>query len=239
MPSSLHSRRAKRHESTGRTIRSPFLFPSLPAEIQHELRIGAIARHFDDGQIIQHRGEISDGFWVIESGQVKMGRYEVDGEMRVVAILGPQDSFGEPSCLGQFPRVADAVALGSTELLWIGEKGFYDALEKSPTTARTVLRIVSVQLQEALDTIMVVRKMPAKAQLARSLVALCGQRPAPVTLAVRHDELSELVGVSRMTIGTALAALEREGLVSRRYRQIVVHDPAALRQVVRRARKSG
>jgi CRP/FNR family transcriptional regulator, cyclic AMP receptor protein len=112
-------------------------------------------------------------------------------------------------------------------------------LERSPASARAVLKIVSIQLQDALDMIMVVRKMPAKAQLARSLVALCGKRPAPVILTIRHSELSELVGVSRITIGTALAALERDGLVTRQYRHLVIHDPDALRLVSRRARKAG
>jgi CRP/FNR family transcriptional regulator, cyclic AMP receptor protein len=233
MPRILQSRRAKPHESTGRTIRSPFLFPSLPTDVRRDLRQTAIVRQYDDGQIIQQRGDASDGFWVIESGQVKMGRYEHDGDMRVVAILGAQDSFGEPSCLGDFPRVADAVALGATELLWISATSFFQALDQSPAAARAVLKMVSIQLQEALDTLMVVRKMPATKQLARTLVALCGTRPAPVTLTIRHDELAELVGVSRMTVGTALARLEAEGLLTRHYRHLVINEPMALRLAAR------
>ncbi len=234
MPRIIQSRKPKKHESTGRTIRSPFLFPSLPPDVQRNLRKNAIVRHFDDGRIIQHRGDVSDGFWVVESGQVKLGRYQAEGDMRVVAILGAQDSFGEPSCLGEIPRVADAVALGSTDLLWVSAASFFEALERSPLAARAVLKMVSIQLQEALDTLMVVRKMPAKKQLARTLVALCGARPSPVTLTIRHDELAELVGVSRMTIGTALARLEADGLLRRHYGQLIVHDPAALRDVARR-----
>jgi CRP/FNR family transcriptional regulator, cyclic AMP receptor protein len=233
MPSNLQSRRKKKHESTGRTIRSPFLFPSLPAEIRRDLRKTAIVRQYDDGQIIQQRGDASDGFWVIESGQVKMGRYGADGDMRVVAILGAQDSFGEPSCIGEFPRVADAVALGPTELLWISAASFFETLDRSPTTARAVLKMVSAQLQEALDTLMVVRKMPATKQLARTLVALCGTRSPPVTLTIRHDELAELVGVSRMTVGTALARLEADGLLTRHYRRLVINEPMALRLAAR------
>ncbi len=233
MPRILQSSRASSHESTGRTIRSPFLFPSLPSEIQTELRANATLRMFDDGQLVQQRGDESDGFWLIESGQVKMGRYNPDGDMRVFAILGAKDCFGEQSCIGGFPRVADAVAVGPTQILWISIASFFSALDKSPGTERAMLRLLACQLQEALDIILVVRKMPAQKQLARALTTLCGSRPPPVTLTIRHDELAELVGVSRVTIGTLLTRLERDGLLTRGYRLLVIPEPKALGKFAR------
>jgi CRP/FNR family transcriptional regulator, cyclic AMP receptor protein len=209
------------------------MFGALPEALQKSLRQDAVVRNFNDGQLIHQRGDKSDGFWVIESGQVKMGRYQAEGDMRVFAILGAHDSFGEPACLGEFPRVADAVAIGPTRLLWIGEAALFEMLDRSPTAARAVLRVMSIQFQEALDALLVVRKMPPRTQLARVIATLCGKRPAPVTLVVRHEELAELVGVSRMTIGTLLTGLEADGLLSRGYRQLVVSDPKALRDMSR------
>jgi CRP/FNR family transcriptional regulator, cyclic AMP receptor protein len=207
------------------------MFGALPDALQQDLRSGATVRTFSDGQLIHQRGDRSDGFWVIETGQVKMGRYQPEGDMRVFAILGSGDSFGEPACFGEFNRVADAVALGSVRLLWIGKTALFAMLDHSPIAARALLRVLSIQFQEALDGLLVVRKMPPRQQLARILTTLCAAQPAPVTLKVRHEELAELIGVSRMTIGTLLTGLEAEGLLTRGYRQLIVNDPEALRHM--------
>lgn len=222
------------HETTARTISSPVLFKALSAQIREVLLKTAILRRFADGQIIQNRGDIANGFWVIQSGQIKMGRFDEDGEMRVVVIFGPGDSFGELACLGGFGRVVDAVAIGETKMFWISEASFVDALGKSPEAMRHVLGIFSRQLQEALDNLVAVRKMPAKRQLARVLLALCEGRQPPVTLSIRHNELAELIGVTRMTIGTVLGNLEELGHIKRGYRNIMVSDPIALRNWMRR-----
>jgi CRP/FNR family transcriptional regulator, cyclic AMP receptor protein len=41
--------------------------------------------------------------------------------------------------------------------------------------------------------------------------------------------LAELIGVSRMTIASALSELEALGLVTRHYGHLIIEDPTALR----------
>lgn len=209
---------------------APALFCTFAPSVQDELRQSSIRRSFADGQFIQHRGDVADGFWVIEKGQVKLGHYAATGEMQVLIILGPGDSFGELACLGAFPRVLDAEAIGSLEMLWVSDNVLSAVVERCPKVGRELLRALSVQLQEALDNLIVFRNLPAPKRLAQRLLALADGKQAPVKLGIRQQELAELVGVSRMTIASALAQLEELGLVSRHYRHLVVNDPAKLRQ---------
>ncbi len=217
-------------ENTGRSVGAPGLFASLPKPVQHDLRQGAIRRSFADGQLVQHRGDVADGFWVVEKGQVKLGHYAASGEMQALIIIGPGDSFGELACLGDFPRVLDAEAIGPLEMLWVSESVLSNVIASCPKVGRDLLRALSVQLQEALDNLIVFRNLPAPKRLAQRLLALTDDKPAPVKLGIRQQELAELVGVSRMTIASTLAQLEELGLVSRHYRHLVVNDPAALRK---------
>jgi CRP/FNR family transcriptional regulator, cyclic AMP receptor protein len=85
-------------------------------------------------------------------------------------------------------------------------------------------------LQETLDNLLVFRNMSAVKRLAQRLIAFAGDRPPPIRLGIKQQELAELIGVSRMTIASALAELEGHGLVTRRYGHLVVEDPAALRK---------
>ena len=65
----------------------PMLFASLDrASGASETR--ARLREFADGQIIQQRGQVADGFWLIEEGAVMVGQFGRDGDFRAVALLG-------------------------------------------------------------------------------------------------------------------------------------------------------
>jgi CRP/FNR family transcriptional regulator, cyclic AMP receptor protein len=227
MSTILHSE-AKR-ENTGRTIRAQGFFAGLPDAIQKQLTNSARVKKFSDRQIIQHRGDDSQGFWIISKGQVKLGQYNDDGDMRVLVILGANDSFGELACLGGYPRVLDAESVGKSELLWITESKFSETIIASPSLNREVLGALSRQLQEALDYIAVHRKMPAGTRLVRTLLILCEGRKAPITLGIRQQEMAELVGVSRVSIAKTLAELENDGLVQRGYGELIVNDAAALK----------
>jgi CRP/FNR family transcriptional regulator, cyclic AMP receptor protein len=218
-----------KRESTSRSNQTQGLFRSLPETVRNGLLATSIRRQFAPGQLIQHRGDIIDGFWVIDKGQVKAGHYRDDGEMQVLVILGKGDSFGELACLGGFARVVDVESIGASELLWISDKDFSRAIAASPQISRALLRALARQLQETIDHLLVYRKMPAIKQLGRILLTMCDGRPAPVILSVRQQELAELIGVSRMTVSTALTQMEEMGLMKRKYRNIVIANPEAMK----------
>lgn len=227
MPRILQSKNPP--ENTGRSVGAPALFASFPEELQTELRAKAIRRSFAPGQFLHHRGDAADGFWIVENGQVKCGHQDAQGNMHVLFILGPGDSFGELACLGQFERVLDIEALGKVDMLWVSEKIFSEAMGRSPDIVREMLKILAKQLQEALDNLLVFRNMSAPKRLAQRLIAFAVDREPPVKLGIKQQELAELIGVSRMTIASALSELESKGLVTRRYGHLVIEDPAALR----------
>ncbi len=216
-------------EKSNRTVAAPALFANLPMQLRETILAGAVRRKFAHGQLVQHRGDPADGFWVIDSGQVKLGRYREHGDMQVLVILGSGDSFGELACLGGFAKVADVEAIGALEMLWVSDAGFSAAIASSPIVAREILRGLASQLQEALDNLLVLRNLPASKRMVRMLLALCQGKQAPVTVVIRQQELAELVGVTRMTIATALAQVESASLLKRQYRSLVIPDPDALR----------
>jgi CRP/FNR family transcriptional regulator, cyclic AMP receptor protein len=220
---------SSKRENTGRTIRAQGMFGELPDDIRQQLTSSARIKKYTDGQLIQHRGDDSTSFFAITSGQVKMGHYDKNGGMRTLMILGAGDSFGEMSCLGRFPRALDGEAVGETELLQISEKRFSEALLASPILCREVIRVLSVYLQEAMDHLVVYRKLPAPKRLVRSLLALSKGKPAPIILNIRHQELAELIGVSRVSIAKTLSLLGKKGYLECGYGQIIIHDRKLLK----------
>ncbi len=218
-----------KRENTGRSIKAQAMFAQLPSDIQQQLTSFGLRRIYTDGQLIQHRGEDATSFSVIVSGQVKMGHYAKSGEMRTLMIFGPGDSFGEMSCLGKFPRALDAEAIGETELLSISEQKLTETLLTSPALCREMMRVLATYLQEAMDDLVVHRKLAAPQRLVRSLLALSKDKAMPATLHIRHHELAELVGVSRVSIAKTLSLLGKKGYLDCGYGQIIIHDRHALK----------
>lgn len=216
-------------ENSSRSISAPALFAAFPASLQAQLRSSAIRKSFRDGQFLYHRGDTADGLWLINNGQVKIGSYSELGDMQVIAIMGVGDSFGELACFGQFSRVVDAQAMGQVEALWITDAQLTKAMAASPDITRELLRILATQLQEALNNMFFFRSMSAPQRLAQRLVALGEGRTAPIKLTIKQQELAELVGVSRMTIASALSDLEKAGFIERHYRYLTIIDPVGLR----------
>ncbi len=216
-------------ENSSRSISAPALFAAFPAALQAKLRGSAIRKSFRDGQFLYHRGDPADGLWLITKGQVKIGSYSELGDMQVIAIMGAGDSFGELACFGQFPRVVDAQAMGQVEGLWIAETHLTNAMAASPDITRELLRILATQLQEALNSMFLFRNMSAPQRLAQRLIALGEGMTAPIKLSIKQQELAELVGVSRMTIASSLAELEKARFIERHYRYLTIVDPEGLK----------
>ena len=217
-------------ENTGRSVGAPTLFATLPEAIQSNLLRSAIRRSFTDGQSIWHHGDVADGFWIIQKGQVKVGRHSDSGDMQALFLLGPGDSIGELALLGEFPRTADTEAVGALEMLWISDAVLHSAIAGSSVVSNAFIKALSLQLQEAFSRLIGYRNMPAPKRLAHNLLALAEGKEAPVKLAIRQQELAELVGVSRMTIASTLAQLDELGLVTRHYRHLIITDLSALRR---------
>ncbi|MEE9433460.1 MAG: Crp/Fnr family transcriptional regulator [Sphingorhabdus sp.] len=207
---------------------APSLFSAFPEALRLRLQSLAVPRNFAAGQIIQQHGDEANGFWVIEQGQVKIGRYGDGGRFQVIAILGQGDSYGELAMFGRFARVVDAVAVNDVRLYWISSARMDRIIEEEPSVSRELLRLLSGQLQEALDMLIARRRLPAKRRLAKSLLLLVRGTEGSAVVNFTQEDLAELVGTSRMTISVALADMEARGLVKRSYGRIEICDIARL-----------
>lgn len=211
-----------------RSLTAPSLFAAFPPVLRQALLRRARLRKFADGQIIQQRGDEAGGFWIIERGQVKLGRFGKRGKFQMVVLMADGDSYGELAVLSGQRRVVDAVAMGEAQLQWVSDASLNSAIAQDAALARDLIGILSAQLQEVLDLLLVERRLSAPKLLVRSLLALLREKEGKPVVRISQDELAELIGVSRMTISQSLRDMERKGLLKRGYRQIEILEPDRL-----------
>ena len=161
---------------------------------------------------------------------MQIGRYSEDGRLTLFALLGPGESFGEQAFLGEFPRMVDAIAGADCALIGIGEAELQRLINEDPSAARILLKTMAHMVQQAFDLVEASRNLPTTDRLAQALIRLCGDQSENVVVPVTQQELADLVGVSRVSLGKALATLEDADLVRRGYGGITIPATERLSQ---------
>jgi CRP-like cAMP-binding protein len=88
----------------------------------------ASTEKFSPDAVIFNEGDAGDKFYVIKSGKIEILRKNGDNEDEQIAILYPDNFFGEMALISDIPRNATAKCLEEVELLTFDKKDFYDIL---------------------------------------------------------------------------------------------------------------
>lgn len=200
----------------------------LPAELRDKLLARSTRKKFAKGQLIQQQGDQAHEYWYVEHGTIQIGRFAADGRLNLFAVLGAGESFGELAFIGEFPRTVDAIAGSDAELIRIGEAEFQNLIQSEPTAVRILLQTMALTIQESFDLIEASRNLSTDERLVQALLRLCGAETAKVVVSISQQELADLVGVSRVSLGKALKRLEKRGLLSCGYNRISISNSNAL-----------
>jgi len=85
-------------------------------------------KKYSKGTYVFHEGDIGDTFYVIKSGQIEILRKDRNNEEKRVAILYPDNFFGEMALINDDPRNASIKCFEDCELFVFNKKDFYDFL---------------------------------------------------------------------------------------------------------------
>tara|TARA_R110001599_G_scaffold183303_1_gene376478 strand:- start:7023 stop:7688 length:666 start_codon:yes stop_codon:yes gene_type:complete len=204
---------------------------ALPENICSDLLARGQVRNFARGQIIQQRGDEAKEFWFIETGSVQVGRYGIDGRLTLFALIGAGDTFGELAFMGEFPRTVDAIAGSDCRLIRIGQSELQSLMDSDPAVIGLLLKTMALTVQESFNLIEYSRSLSVSQRLALALLQLCGDQEDGARIAVTQQELADLVGVSRVSLGKAVAKLEQAGMIEPGYAWVMIRDRAGLQDM--------
>ena len=209
---------------------APSLASLLPPELFAALRAAGTPVRYPDKALVQARGDARPGLSIVHEGAVQIGNPGLDGSFVVTSVLGPGHCFGEMTLFGDLPRTHDAVAMGATVVDQLSPAAYERVSAAHPALDRAIMAMMARRLYVLLEFADDLRRLPLKVQLAKLLLTMAAAQDADASADATHEELAAILGVSRVAIGTALAGLERAGLVQRRYGSVDVPDGATLRQ---------
>ncbi|KAM6138257.1 cGMP-dependent protein kinase 1-like [Phoenicopterus ruber ruber] len=80
---------------------------------------------FAPGHVIIHEGDEGENFYIILKGEVRVSR-RVDGQERLIRVLGAGEHFGELSLLQNSPRTASCQAQGHVTCVTVAKEDFLE-----------------------------------------------------------------------------------------------------------------
>jgi len=89
------------------------------------------AEFFNKGEAVIRQGTEPDKFYLIESGKVKVVRWE-EKRPKTINFLQEGEFFGEKALFEESKRYADVICLTDCQLLSLSKEGFTEIVQKSP-----------------------------------------------------------------------------------------------------------
>ena len=105
------------------------------------------------GEILFHKGDASQGFYLVIDGQIKLALTSARGTEKVVDVIAAGQTFGEAVMFMDTPHVVFAQALTDARLLLIGKSVLLGELENEPQFARKMLAALAQRLHHLIGDV--------------------------------------------------------------------------------------
>jgi CRP/FNR family transcriptional regulator, cyclic AMP receptor protein len=178
------------------------------------------------GNLILAAGDSTDSAYILISGRVKVFMSDVDGKEVILAILAPNEFFGEMGLIDNSPRSASVVALEPCELVCISKLDFKRCMADNFDMTMTVMRGLAKRLREADNQIGSLALMDVFGRVARLLLetseVIGGEKV--VTTKLSKQDIARMIGASREMVSRVMKHLQAAGYIEVRADTIVIRD---------------
>ncbi len=150
------------------------LFAGMLANELQALKQAGHVREFRAGETIFKTGDPGDGFYVVASGRVQIFAVVGNNEPRILAVIGPDEIFGEMAVIDDAPRSATALAETATKTFFLNRGLLPQLLELHPRLALDLFREISRRLralnQKYVDEIIPAERLAIVGRFAGTIV---------------------------------------------------------------------
>jgi CRP-like cAMP-binding protein len=129
------------------------MFQELSSEQLLDIAVETRERRLSRGEMLFQKGDPPKGFFVVVMGQLKLAFPSVQGNEKVVEVLGPRQSFGEAVMFMDRPYPLFAEAIADSLVLHIGSGAVFRLLENDASFARRLLAGLSIRLHSLVQDV--------------------------------------------------------------------------------------
>lgn len=200
---------------------------------ERSLRMACRRRRYPHGDTIFHEGDPAGAFHMLDRGHVAIRLSTVHGDVSIIDVLQPGDTFGEHALIHVIgDRSASVTAIDDVETLTLDAASFQDLRADHPGVDRFLLMVLSHRLRETSAQLLEARYVTSELRLYRCVLRLADQFDAVGggAIPLRQADIASMAGVTRSTANRLLRQAARDGVITIGRSQLTVHDATTLRR---------
>lgn len=179
-------------------------------------------KHFVKGDLLFSQGQPFDKLYIINSGSMKVFKYNKDGKEQILYILNEGEFLGDLSLLKKGVLPFSAIALEDITLCTIHKNDFDRIVRGNPSISLKILEYAHDRIHELENLIQTVTTKDIETRLASLLLNLsktfgeaCADNPDKIYihLTMSREDMANFIGVTRETISRKLSHFQNQDII--------------------------
>lgn len=219
-----------------RAVNTISYFAGLREELRAQVADLLVVQDFPARTAVLREGEEAHGFYFLYRGKARIFRAGPEGREQTFRLVQPGETFGEVPVLDGGVNPATVETLEPSEVVLVPAKVLFSLAEQFPEIAFAMLRHVARRLRTFTELVEQMGQQTVRSRLSRYLYHLAREEGVAtkegvlVRRTLTQQDLASLVGSVREVVSRTLHAMEEDGIVEVRRKEILVRDLAALRE---------
>jgi CRP/FNR family transcriptional regulator, nitrogen oxide reductase regulator len=203
------------------------LFAALDDHEIWELADLVVERSVVAGETVFWEGDVSDWFYIVATGRIKVTKLSSLGKETIIAFFGPGEMFGEVAVFENKTYPASSQAISDTLLFGIRKEAFLKFLTGHPPVELRIISVLSGRLREAQNRLRDLAGERVEQRLARMLMMLADK--IGETLPFTRQDISDMSGTTTETTIRILSQWKERKIISSVRGKITILDEAKLK----------
>lgn len=215
-------------------MRSCSFFESLDDETLLLIRPTARRILQPRNTVIFHEGEPCHGFYIVESGAVKVYKESPDAKEHVLHVASAGDCFGEAALFLGKGYPASAAAVQDSSLILLRKDEFLQLLRDNPDVCFRLMASMATWAHRLVSSIESLTLKDAGARFANYILSQIPSEAKDgviISLGMPKQVLASHLGMTSETLSRLIARFEIEGLISTEGRKLKINSIEELSEI--------
>lgn len=215
------------------------IFSVLDNEQLVDVMSSIIRRKYKKGQIVFFEGDVSDKFYIINGGKIKIFKYTKEGKEQILYILSEGDFIGYLSLLKKGKFDFNAEALEDVNVCMLTKDDFDKVVKKAPEISLKILENLHDRLVSLENLVQTLSTKDIEARIAGILMSFAkdfGRKDDEgivIEMPLSREEMANYIGVTRETMSRKLSLMEDNGAIELiGNKKIVIRDLQLLEEMI-------
>lgn len=206
------------------------IFKTLPQSQVEHISNKLTMKEYGKRQVLLEPQD-KDKVFILKTGRVEIYELTKDGKKIIVDSLGPGNVFGDLGINESSEYFVEATA--NSYVCVMKKSEFFDIVAKNPVIANILVRELFSKVVESEKQIAALASdnllFKLKDLLARLAKKYGEEKDGEITISTKftHEQLADMIGVSRPTMTELLNKLEKQGFI-RRSAKLISYNPQKL-----------